>query len=446
MKRLMLALGLAFAAATGLHADTITQWNFQDGVGGTNTPNIGTGTISHLGGVTHTGFNSGSGSSDPVQPGSAHQTTTYPAQSTASGTAGIQFAVNTTGFQNVICKFDLRTSNTSSRWYQIKYTTDGINFVDLGTPVRLERFDTSDPPNEIGVGDFFSNQRTVDFTGVPAGNNNPNFAFQVVSVFSPVAFTEFVSSTNYLENVAYEAARNRGPGLGTQSAYAGGTWRFDMVTIEGTVLSVAAPSLVNARPYHNSFAGLDKVDSSVSLIQRGANLQTVELENIISSSQGINGVVLDFDNLENLNDITLEYKWSPENVFADPIGTWGNAIAPESSTLQSNAGQAGSDRVLLTWANGAIANRYLCIRVIYNGNTIAELYLGHLRGEMTGASGGKFTILVGDILAVRQELTFPKDATGRNDVDKSGTILVQDILDTRSNLAKELTQLTVPAN
>jgi hypothetical protein len=88
----------------------------------------------------------------------------------------------------------------------------------------------------------------------------------------------------------------------------------------------------------------------------------------------------------------------------------------------------------------------LCIRVIYNGNTIAELYLGHLRGEMTGASGGKFTVLVGDILAVRQELTQPKDATGRNDVDKSGTILVQDILDTRSNLAKELTQLTVPAN
>ena len=121
MKRLMLALGLAFAAATGLHADTITQWNFQDGGGiGTNTPNIGAGTISHLGGVTHPGFNSSnSATSDPVQPGLAHQTETYPLQSTASGTAGIQFAVDTTGFENVICKYDHRTSNTSSRWYQL---------------------------------------------------------------------------------------------------------------------------------------------------------------------------------------------------------------------------------------------------------------------------------------------------------------------------------------
>jgi hypothetical protein len=156
-------------------------------------------------------------------------------------------------------------------------------------------------------------------------------------------------------------------------------------------------------------------------------------------------VVLDFDNLAALNDISLEYKWSPPNVFTETIDQWGDATAPDSVTLLPDAGQAGSDRVLLTWIDNAVANRYLCIKVIFNGNTIAELYLGHLRGEMTGSSAGKFTILVGDILAVRSQLTQPKDATGRNDVDKSGTILVQDILDTRSNLAKELSQLTVPA-
>jgi hypothetical protein len=102
--------------------------------------------------------------------------------------------------------------------------------------------------------------------------------------------------------------------------------------------------------------------------------------------------------------------------------------------------------VRLTWPNGTITDRYLCIRVIVGGNTIAELYLGHLRGEMTGASGSKFTVLVGDILAVRTDLTQAKTASGRTDVDKSGTVLVQDILDTRSNLAKELSQVTIPAN
>jgi hypothetical protein len=63
---------------------------------------------------------------------------------------------------------------------------------------------------------------------------------------------------------------------------------------------------------------------------------------------------------------------------------------------------------------------------------------------MTGASDGKFTVLVEDILAVRADLSLPKTASGRTDVDKSGTVLVQDILDTRSNLSKELTQITIP--
>lgn len=215
------------------------------------------------------------------------------------------------------------------------------------------------------------------------------------------------------------------------------------LTIEPQV--AAPPALVNARPYHNSFLGSDKVDGGVALLQRGETEAMVALGNIISSSQGINGVVLDFDNLADLNDITLEYKWSPQNVFSQPIDDWGTVTETESASLIPDGGDAGSDRVLITWPNASITNRYLCIKVIYSGNTIAELYLGHLRGEMTGASGGKFTVLVGDILAVRTDLTQAKTASGRTDVDKSGTVLVQDILDTRSNLAKELTQLTVPA-
>ncbi len=198
-----------------------------------------------------------------------------------------------------------------------------------------------------------------------------------------------------------------------------------------------APTLVAARPYHDTFPGPDgpaKVDTSVSMIQRGPAIQTAALGNITSSSQGINGVVLDFDNLAALDDITLEYKMSPQFVFATAIDDWDAAPAPASTTLLADEGPDGSDRVRVTWPNATIANRYLCIKVIHNGNTIAELYLGHLRGEMTGASGGKFTVLVGDILAVRSDQTMAKPASGRTDVDKSGTVLVQDILDTRQLL------------
>jgi hypothetical protein len=218
------------------------------------------------------------------------------------------------------------------------------------------------------------------------------------------------------------------------------------VIVADATVAAPAPQLVNARPLHNAFGGSDKVDTGVSLIQRNAAPQVAQLSNIISSTQGINGVVLDFDNLAALGDITLEYKMSPQNVFATPVASWADVPPAPTATLLPDAGQAGSDRVRLTWPNGTITDRYLCIRVIVGGNTIAELYLGHLRGEMTGASGSKFTVLVGDILAVRTDLTQAKTASGRTDVDKSGTVLVQDILDTRSNLAKELSQVTIPAN
>lgn len=231
-----------------------------------------------------------------------------------------------------------------------------------------------------------------------------------------------------------------GPEFTLQASYDGVHTKVEVVSV------ASAPQYVGGHPHHGSFSGVDKIDTGVSLIQRGASLQTAQLTNIISSSQGINGVVLDFDELADLNDITLEYKMSPQNVFATPVASWSDVPAAPTATLLPNAGQAGSDRVLLTWANGTITDRYLCIKVIYDGNTIAELYLGHLRGEMTGASGGKFTVLVGDILAVRTDLTQAKTASGRTDVDKSGTVLVQDILDTRSNLAKELTQVEIPAN
>lgn len=226
--------------------------------------------------------------------------------------------------------------------------------------------------------------------------------------------------------------------------------------VYAVVETTPKPLLVNARPYHNAFPdhsvetpngpdGQHKVDTSVNVIQRGASQVAAQLNNIISSSQGISGVVLDFDELTDLNDITLEFKMSPQNVFATPVESWSDVPAAPTATLLPNAGHAGSDRIQLIWGNGTITDRYLCIRVIHYGDTIAELYLGHLRGEMTGASGGKFTILVADILAVRTDLSLAQPTTGRTDVDKSGTVLVQDILDTRSNLSKELTQVTIPA-
>lgn len=208
----------------------ITQWDFNGITAGdvsTAIPSEGSGVLTLIGGTTHpaTG-DSGSGSSDPVSSGNkAFQTTTYPAQGLNSATAGIQLAVSTAGFEDISLSFDLRLSNTASRWIQVWYTLNGTDYVALGDPFRLGG------DADVSVGDTWTNGITADFSSITGANDNPDFGVRIVTAFSAVAFTEHLSGTEYEANAAYEAARN--VSAGSQSNYAGGTVRFDMITFSG---------------------------------------------------------------------------------------------------------------------------------------------------------------------------------------------------------------------
>jgi hypothetical protein len=68
-----------------------------------------------------------------------------------------------------------------------------------------------------------------------------------------------------------------------------------------------------------------------------------------------------------------------------------------------------------------------------------------LTGECTGPSGNAFTVMVDDILAVRAQLATMAAVSSIEDIDKSGGVRVADILATRNNLTKQLTQVTLPA-
>ncbi len=233
MKKLCTILGLAaITSLTAVNAQTVAQWNFNSlppdasNSTGNATASIGTGTPLLLGGVTNPGFNSGVGSSDPAAlDNTGYQTETYAAQSVQSGQRGVRFNASTIGFNapsltGLNISFDLRTSNTSSRWYQLDYTTNGGTSWTLGTPTRLG--------SAPSAGDTWHNESTVFINNV-AVLDNADFGFRIVSVFSPVAFTQVNGNVSYGANTAYEVARN--PATGTNSAYAGGTWRFDMVTV-----------------------------------------------------------------------------------------------------------------------------------------------------------------------------------------------------------------------
>jgi len=224
LRKTLVASALLLATA-GVNAATVTQWNFNsnplDVSTGTGTilPAIGTGIASAIGGVTTT-FASGTangGSSDPAATdNSGWQTTAYPAQSTGNKSSGVQFAVSTVGFTGVSISYDLRHSNTSSRYEQVQYSLNGATFTDIAG------FDGN-------AGDTWFKGRSVDLSAIAGVANNANFAFRVVSAFAP-------STGSY-------AASN------SSSSYAGGTWRFDMV-------SVSAAPIPEPETYALMLAGL----------------------------------------------------------------------------------------------------------------------------------------------------------------------------------------------
>lgn len=206
----LITLAALSSVVAASQAQILTQWNFNaDNL----TPNVGVGSASLVGGTTAT-FASGIGSSDVATTNRAWNTTTYAAQSTGSGTRGVQFAVSTVGFLDVKVKFDTRHSNTSSKWLRFDYTTNGSTWV-LGTAATGRVFQAT-------AGDTWFNNRTVDLSAVTAADNNANFAFRVVPIFGP-ASGPFDDSTTY---TAYA------PSTGTSTYGTAGTLRYDMVTVE----------------------------------------------------------------------------------------------------------------------------------------------------------------------------------------------------------------------
>lgn len=221
LKHVKASLVCMLATAVVANAAVITQWNFNSLVSdantatGVTTPAIGAGTASLIGGTTAT-FASGdaSGGSTDTATGddSGWNVTSFPAASTASGTAGVQFLVSTAGYQGITVTWDQRHSNSAARHVQLQYTingTDWSNFTASGSG--------TDGGLYIGTtGDTWFNNRTADLTGLTTVNDNNSFGLRIVTVFDPANNTSYV---------------------GSGGAYAtSGTMRFDMVTVSGTAI------------------------------------------------------------------------------------------------------------------------------------------------------------------------------------------------------------------
>ncbi|MFZ9882368.1 MAG: putative metal-binding motif-containing protein, partial [Phycisphaerales bacterium] len=134
---------------------------------------------------------------------------------TSSGTHGVQFNISTVGFSTISFRFDVRGSGTTSKFWQVEYTTDRTAGPVVWTSAGLTAGGLLELPGTTNYKN--DNAYAIDPAVGGAASNNPNFAVRVVAIFNP--------STGSF---------SRNDSTGTAGTVSGGTMRFDMVKLSGT--------------------------------------------------------------------------------------------------------------------------------------------------------------------------------------------------------------------
>jgi endonuclease/exonuclease/phosphatase family metal-dependent hydrolase len=220
----------------------IAQWNFNsvpsDGSTTTGTTNasLGTGTAALVGGATGT-YATGDTSLDPAgsTDNTGWNTTTYPAQAAGNKSRGIQFNVSTAGKQNIVVTWSMRVSSTASKYSRLQYTTNGTDFVDFPAA------------NSLSADSVFE-RKTNDLSAISGVNDNASFAFRIVSEFEGTVLNN--ANLNYVT-------------AGTGTYAAGGTMRYDMITVSGSAFVTGTAPAITNQPTSQAAAQGDQVTFTV---------------------------------------------------------------------------------------------------------------------------------------------------------------------------------------
>jgi heme-binding protein Shr len=262
----------------GATIDTIVDWTFEsepnNGTIITNpVPEIGSGTATSIGfnnTYTYAGSSTPGSTNGPdvINTGGSSSGTAGPNawrvrgnpgnngwnSAAPIGTQGAEYDVSTAGYSNIVVFFDLYSTSQGEAKMCVLYTTNGWTTTNVANTLFYEAnpaFVVTNLPVNLGgsantvtgtyfyqtTGQNFYNNITVDLTGVPGVDNNPNFAFRVVNAATGSDCVAF----------------NGGPYNNSS-----GNWRYDNVTVGGTS-GTPAPTLAydpNAtvdHPFTNTF-------------------------------------------------------------------------------------------------------------------------------------------------------------------------------------------------
>ncbi len=160
-----------------------------------------------------------------------------------------------------------------------------------------------------------------------------------------------------------------------------------------------------------------------------------EFSSVSSYSHGINGLMIDIAG-SHPNITAADFNFLVGN--SNSLAGWTTAPAPTDVSVRAGAGIGGSDRVVITWANGAIVNQWLEVTLLANGNTglpsSDTFYFGNRIGD-TGLDTPPSFFVTGlaDEFAVRNHPAFLQEITNIYDFNRDMVVGLSDQLLARNN-------------
>ena len=173
--------------------------------------------------------------------------------------------------------------------------------------------------------------------------------------------------------------------------------------------------------------------------------QTATVANYSSYSNGINGLLVDLPRGAGAAPpVASDFQLRVGN--DNNPAAWPAAPAPQAITVQAGGGIGGSDRVTLTWPNGAIRNTWLQVTVGANArtglSTADVFYFGNAIGE-TGDRSSRAEVGPADVIRTRSEFGAEAGLTSRYDHNRDSRVNSLDLVAVRRNLGQSI-QLIAP--
>jgi len=210
--------------------------------------------------------------------------------------------------------------------------------------------------------------------------------------------------------------------------------------LQGAAEVVARYVFYNQSAFDDNRAAAEAQDDEAVDHDKTALLpgETAAFANYTSYSRGINGVMIDVDNLPDTAVLLAgDFEFRVGN--SDTPDTWAEAPLPTSITVREGSGYAGSDRVTITWSDGAIENQWLQVKVLDTANTGLPLpdvfYFGNTVGE-SGDSLDNAKVNAADVLLARnnpRNLLNPAPIAFRCDFNRDRRVNATDMLIARDN-------------